>query len=1088
MSFPLLRAVTNAGAIFGRFAVDCVEGAEPPSGPIKADQDKTDLSPSGPDQKNTDQAGPNKELTNQPGPNLPGSNPPGPNQSVQGPSPPSDSSEPKAAPGGQTPGGGTPQVTSGTTQTSNRPKDDLSDFGITVISLPDDDDEEEAKGPSGTHEPTPSADKPLEISITSALLKDHNGVKITGPCSADFQLFLVPHIIIHVESAKDKIELRSKWEDVDNKQSKGAKVPVEELKSGILFKQPNETLENNCAEGKNFKFVLYVHEDQLIVKWKVYNKTPAATDNKKVDVRKYLVKNLKRPITTIHVHSSSVNQTTFLLESKSYALKKDIPDQCDAMVTNCFLSGILDVEKCYHCSLLVSSKDTSNMCFNYASPDIKEKFNEIKVEGQDDEESSEYKLAQAIDAVLSGIYKKDQNGKKELLTWGEVDSNVKEQISSYCHLLKDVDTSGTLDVHQMGSQEHIFNNLITLLQNHSEEKQESLQNKLKNAAICLKQAHNWVANKVGLALPQLAYNPGKGVEQVEENPPNGESANGESAHDHTHEQGFDGVIDLPPFGTSGAQASVYSDSMYCNGDYCDRAKDSSSCMAKIEAGDQGDCANSWLFASKAHLEAIKCMKGHDHVGASALYVANCSGKEAKDKCHVASNPLEFLNTLEETRFLPAESDLPYSYKAVNNVCPQPKSHWKNLWANVKLLEKQCEPNAVSTKGYTAYQSDHFKGNMDAFIKTVKSELMKKGSAIAYVKAAGALSYDLNGKKVLSLCGSETPDLAVNIVGYGNYISAEGQKKSYWLLQNSWGKHWGDKGTFKVDMLGPDHCHHNFIHTAAVFNLDMPQASPPPVEFQLSNYYLKSSPDFYTNLYYKNVNAPAGGAKVYGSEAELEATVEGAKNGVAQPAAGGGRDAAQEAAQPTEGGGNGQSEAAPEVAEPPAAPGPVDGEASSRTTVESPVTPQQAEEGTPSASLTTDQSSAQAQGPQSSGGAGQGVAPTQPVVPTPTPQHTSTAVLVKAPPAQSADAESKEVLHILKHVKDNKVKTNLVTYSTTKSITDDHSCSRSHAQDPEKQSECIDFCEKNWNACADKISPGYCLMQKRGKNDCIFCYV
>ncbi|CAG9482661.1 unnamed protein product [Plasmodium vivax] len=1032
-------------AIFGRFAVDCVEGTDHPpdpkqTGPSPTDPNQADQNPAGPSPAGPDEAVPN---------------PPVPNQPVRVPPPPTPPSEHNVSPAGQTPGG-TPQVETEADQINLPLSNDVPGSEMSVISLPDDDNEEEAKGPSGTHEPTQGADKPLEISITSALLKDHNGVKITGPCN--------------------------------NKQSKGAKVPVEELKSGILFKQPNETLENNCAEGKNFKFVLYVHEDQLIVKWKVYNKTPAATDNKKVDVRKYLVKNLKRPITTIHVHSSSVNQTTFLLESKSYALKKDIPDQCDAMVTNCFLSGILDVEKCYHCSLLVSSKDTSNMCFNYASPDIKEKFNEIKVEGQDDEESSEYKLAQAIDAVLSGIYKKDQNGKKELLTWGEVDPNVKEHIGIYCHLLKEVDASGSLEVHQMGSQEHIFNNLITLLQNHSEEKQESLQNKLKNAAICLKQAHNWVANKVGLALPQLDYNPGKGVEQVEENPPNGESANGESAHDHTHEQGFDGVIDLPPFGTSGAQASVYSDSMYCNGDYCNRAKDSSSCMAKIEAGDQGDCANSWLFASKAHLEAIKCMKGHDHVGASALYVANCSGKEAKDKCHVASNPLEFLNTLEETKFLPAESDLPYSYKAVNNVCPQPKSHWKNLWANVKLLEKQYEPNAVSAKGYTAYQSDHFKGNMDAFIKLVKSEVMKKGSAIAYVKAAGALSYDLNGKKVLSLCGSETPDLAVNIVGYGNYISAEGQKKSYWLLQNSWGKHWGDKGTFKVDMLGPDHCHHNFIHTAAVFNLDMPQANPPPVEFQLSNYYLKSSPDFYTNLYYKNVNAPAGGAKVYGSEAELEATVEGAKNGVAQPAAGGGRDAAQEAAQPTEGGGNGQSEAAPEVAEPPAAPGPVDGEASSRTTVESPVTPQQAEEGTPSASLTTDQSSAQAQGPQSSGGAGQGVAPTQPVVPTPTPQHTSTAVLVKAPPAQSADAESKEVLHILKHVKDNKVKTNLVTYSTTKSITDDHSCSRSHAQDPEKQSECIDFCEKNWNACADKISPGYCLMQKRGKNDCIFCYV
>nr|BAR42457.1 putative papain-like cysteine prorease [Plasmodium vivax] len=1076
-------------AIFGRFAVDCVEGTDHPpdpkqTGPSPTDPNQADQNPAGPSPAGPDEAVPN---------------PPVPNQPVRVPPPPTPPSEHNVSPAGQTPGG-TPQVETEADQINLPLSNDVPGSEMSVISLPDDDNEEEAKGPSGTHEPTQGADKPLEISITSALLKDHNGVKITGPCSADFQLFLVPHIIIHVESAKDKIELRSKWEDVDNKQSKGAKVPVEELKSGILFKQPNETLQNNCAEGKNFKFVLYVHEDQLIVKWKVYNKTPAATDNKKVDVRKYLVKNLKRPITTIHVHSSSVNQTTFLLESKSYALKKDIPDQCDAMVTNCFLSGILDVEKCYHCSLLVSSKDTSNMCFNYASPDIKEKFNEIKVEGQDDEESSEYKLAQAIDAVLSGIYKKDQNGKKELLTWGEVDPNVKEHIGIYCHLLKEVDASGSLEVHQMGSQEHIFNNLITLLQNHSEEKQESLQNKLKNAAICLKQAHNWVANKVGLALPQLAYNPGKGVEQVEENPPNGESANGESAHDHTHEQGFDGVIDLPPFGTSGAQASVYSDSMYCNGDYCDRAKDSSSCMAKIEAGDQGDCANSWLFASKAHLEAIKCMKGHDHVGASALYVANCSGKEAKDKCHVASNPLEFLNTLEETRFLPAESDLPYSYKAVNNVCPQPKSHWKNLWANVKLLEKQYEPNAVSTKGYTAYQSDHFKGNMDAFIKTVKSELMKKGSAIAYVKAAGALSYDLNGKKVLSLCGSETPDLAVNIVGYGNYISADGQKKSYWLLQNSWGKHWGDKGNFKVDMLGPDHCHHNFIHTAAVFNLDMPKASPPPVEFQLSNYYLKSSPDFYTNLYYKNVKATPGGAKVYGSEGESEVT-EGAQNrgaqtaqdrgkvspGTEQPEKAGG-NAAPEAAQITEGGGNRASEASPGIAVPPTPQDPAGGDVSAGTGVESPVSLPQAAGGTPSASLNTQESSSQAQDPQSPAREEQVAAPPQPDVPTPTPQHTSTAVMVKAPPAQSADAESKEVLHILKHVKDNKVKTNLVTYSTTKSITDDHSCSRSHAQDPEKQSECIDFCEKNWNACADKISPGYCLMQKRGKNDCIFCYV
>ncbi|KNA01457.1 hypothetical protein PVNG_01899 [Plasmodium vivax North Korean] len=892
------------------------------------------------------------------------------------------------------------------------------------------------------------------IQVKASLLRDQKGLKITGPCKSYFQVYLVPYLYLNVNAKESEIEMDPMFMKVDDK---------------IKFEKEKHLLNNICEDNKTFKLVVYMYEGELTIKWKVYPPKGETSSDKTLDIRKYKMKDIGQPITSMQVVVMSELNKTIYMESKNFAVMNQIPEKCDAIANECFLSGVLDVQKCYHCTLLLQKKENAEECFKFVSPTIKNRFEDIQTKGEDEENPNEVELEETIDLLLNKIYKNGEGESNEVDQLAIIDSSFQSDLLKYCSLMKEVDTSGSLDNHQLGDAEDVFANLTHLLQSNSDHDVPSLKNKLKSPAICLKNVGHWVGSKTGLVLPTLEYS---------------------TSQDNA--ESFDEGEEVTSNSTTTQSADVHplnvSDKLFCNDEYCDRAKDSSSCIAKIEAGDQGDCSTSWLFASKVHLEAIKCMKGHDHVASSALYVANCSGKEANDKCHAASNPLEFLNTLEETKFLAAESDLPYSYKAVNNACPEPKSHWKNLWENVKLLDPTNEPNSVSTKGYTAYQSDHFKGNMDAFIKLVKSEVMKKGSVIAYVKAEGVLSYDLNGKKVQSLCGGETPDLAVNIVGYGNYISAEGQKKSYWLLQNSWGKHWGDKGTFKVDMLGPDHCHHNFIHTAAVFNLDMPQASPPPVEFQLSNYYLKSSPDFYTNLYYKNVNAPAGGAKVYGSEAELEATVEGAKNGVAQPAAGGGRDAAQEAAQPTEGGGNGQSEAAPEVAEPPAAPGPVDGEASSRTTVESPVTPQQAEEGTPSASLTTDQSSAQAQGPQSSGGAGQGVAPTQPVVPTPTPQHTSTAVLVKAPPAQSADAESKEVLHILKHVKDNKVKTNLVTYSTTKSITDDHSCSRSHAQDPEKQSECIDFCEKNWNACADKISPGYCLMQKRGKNDCIFCYV
>nr|BAR42498.1 putative papain-like cysteine prorease [Plasmodium vivax] len=886
---------------------------------------------------------------------------------------------------------------------------------------------------------------PKKAELQSSLLKNFTGVKVTGPCDTEVGLYLIPYIYISVNAQTDTIELSTRFPNSDNML--------------VQFKKENETLTNVCggSSEKTFKFIMHLEDSILTLKWIVNPQSTTANKNK-ADVKKYKVPELERPITSIQVHSVLIQEDTVIYKSKDYSVKTDIPEKCEQVASACFLSGNTDIESCYTCNLLIHNEDTSDKCFDYVSSEFKNQFQDIKVKGQDDEESSEYKLAQTIDAVLSGIYKKDQNGKKELLTWGEVDSNVKEQISSYCHLLKDVDTSGTLDVHQMGSQEHIFNNLITLLQKHSEEQKATLEWKLQNPALCLKDANNWVVNKKGLLLP-LLQNGGSAINFGESNHVEDVKKDNLS----TYQEGPDGVIDLSVVHQNAhASSTPFTNHMFCNSDYCDRAKDTSSCMAKIEVQDQGDCSTSWLFASKVHLEAIKCMKGHDHVDASALYVANCSNKEAKDKCHSPSNPLEFLNTLEETKFLPAESDLPYSYKAVNNVCPEPKSHWKNLWENVKLLGPTNEPNSVSVKGYTAYLSDHFKGNMDAFIKSVKSQVMSKGSVIAYVKADDQMSYDLNGKKILSLCGSETPDLAVNIVGYGNYITAEGQKKSYWLLQNSWGKHWGDKGTFKVDMHGPAHCQHNFIHTAVVFNLDVPLSQSPAKDTELYSYHLKSSPDFYKNLYYNAVGAEKGSAlsqAVHGQEdPQARGTLPGAtaeggkKDGQASP----GQQPQQDASSV---GGQNPQESRQEVEEKQV----VDGQPQ-------PVTV----EGHP---------------------------PSQPLQPTsPLQQSTQPGVegAASTPPAQGTpgqansnggaeNANISQIIHVLKHIKKTKMVTRIVTYEGEYDL-GDHSCARTQASSLEKLDDCIKFCNDNLSMCERTVSPGYCLTKLRKANDCIFCFV
>ncbi|GAB65022.1 serine-repeat antigen [Plasmodium cynomolgi strain B] len=948
--------------------------------------------------------------------------------------------------------------------------------------------------------PETSSSNDSTIQVKTALLKDANGVKVTGPCGSHFELYLVPHISISAETKTNSIKLRPKLHKlIDSKEATAGKVKFD---NAVQFEEDQKKLKNKCQPGKEneqtFKFLVLIHEGgELTLKWKVYDKSAPADASNEVDVRKYILKNLDQPITTIQVHSSKVNDERLLVESKSYYVKRDIPEKCDTIATACYLNGNVDIEKCFQCTLLMDNNDTTNECFKYVSSEVTDKFKEIKVNAQDEEDPTEVELATSIGKILQGVYKKGENDINELLTFDEADAALKEELLNYCASMKEVDSSGVLENYELGSEEEVFANLTNILKNHAGETKSTLQTKLKNPAICLKNADEWVESKKGLLLPSLSHT------HVEATFP----ATTKAEHMNETNGGkenvpYDAVINLVSAEEKNNNSSLIEDSMYCTEEYCNRWKDDTSCVSKIEAEDQGVCATSWLFASKVHLETIKCMKGHDHVASSALYVANCSNKEAKDKCQVPSNPLEFLNILEETKFLPAESNLPYSYKAVNNVCPEPKSHWQNLWENVKLLDKQYQPNSVSTKGYTAYQSDHFKGNMDAFIKLVKSEVMSKGSVIAYVKADELMGYDFNGKKVHSLCSSETPNHAVNIIGYGNYITEEGQKKSYWLLRNSWGKYWGDDGNFKVDMHGPAHCQQNFIHTAAVFNLDIPLAqSAAKKDNQLYSYYLKGSPDLYQNLYYKGFGSQGGNAK------------EGEKGKVGSPVVSGQEQGEEEA------GGSVQVEVKNQVEVPEVTvdvqadggsvpPGEVSVQAG-QGDVKDGVAQNGGPPGAGAVETLTEQPAGTVVPNNSPGGvqvppsdpavsmSGPGAAQSGPEVAQSGPEVTqSETVVTLAPPAESPAlstppsnaAKITQVLHLLKHVKHGKVKTRLVTYDSDAAISAGHVCSRAVATDPEKQDECVKFCDDHWNECKDKILPSYCLTTKRGNNDCFFCYI
>nr|BAK08421.1 putative papain-like cysteine prorease [Plasmodium fieldi] len=905
-----------------------------------------------------------------------------------------------------------------------------------------------------------------DIQITSALLKNSNGIKITGSCKAHFRVFLSPHLWIYAVAPENKIQLRPNFG------------PITSIDLGNLI--------NDCKKGanNNFKFVVHISDDILTLKWKV-NGEGAAPGNKE-DVKKYKLPSLERPFTSVQVHSA--NAKSKIIESKFYDIGSSMPAQCSAVATNCFLTGSLDIEHCYHCTLLEKKIAKDSECFKYVSREAKElteKDMPIKAQ-EEDGHSADHKLIESIDVILKAMYKSDKDDeKKELITLEEIDENLKKELANYCTLLKEVDTSGTLNNHKLADEVETYKNLTRLLRMHREENVVTLQDKLRNAAICMKHIDKWIVNKRGLTLPDgTPYSEENTEEYLPEELLKEIEKEKSVCDDDAFDKDTNGVIDLNKIPSEMKFKSPYfKNSKYCNNEYCDRWKDKTSCISNIEVEEQGDCGLCWIFASKLHLETIRCMRGYGHFRSSALFVANCSKRSPEDRCNVGSNPTEFLQIVNDTGFLPLESDLPYSYKEAGNSCPNKRNKWTNLWGNTKLLYHKRPNKIVQTFGYVSYESRRFQDNIDLFIDILKREIQNKGSVIIYIKTNDVIDYDFNGRIVHSMCGHNDADHAANIIGYGNYISVGGEKRSYWLVRNSWGYYWGDEGNFKVDMYGPEGCKWNFIHTAVVFKIDLGIVEVPKKDDRpFYSYFIQYVPNFLHNLFYVS----------YDKGADANALFEKGKGGTA-----GGGDAIVDGQAVV----TGQTETPlPADAENGTQPGAEGSGANTAAGVQagivapegsqmSPVLPQTGAVAPQTGSVDPQ---TDAVDPQISEAAPQISEAASP--PSVTPLNVTVGEdqrvggVVSLIPVDNSGEKKIPVMHILKYVKKTKMTRTFVSYDSLSEIESSHSCSRTYAKDEKGHEECTQFCLKNWASCRGHYSPGYCLTKMYTGSNCIFCSV
>ncbi|EUD66840.1 hypothetical protein C922_02825 [Plasmodium inui San Antonio 1] len=902
-----------------------------------------------------------------------------------------------------------------------------------------------------------------DTQITSALLKHSNGIKITGSCKAHFRVFLSPHLWIYVVAAENKIQLRPNFG------------PITSVDLGNLM--------NDCKKGanSNFKLVVHTRDDILTLKWKVTGEVPG----NKEDVKKYKLPSLDRPFTSVQVHS--VNTKSKIIESKIYDIDRSIPAQCSAVATKCFLSGSLDIEHCYHCTLLENNMAKDSDCFKYLSREAKEFIEkDTPIKAQEEEaQSADHKLIESIDVILKAVYKSDSDDeRKELITLEEVDANLKKELANYCTLMKEVDTSGTLNNHKLANEVETYKNLTRLLRMHKEENVVRLQDKLRNAAICMKHIDKWILNKRGLTLPDsIPYSEDNTEEYLPEELLQEIEKEKSLYDDDVFDKDTNGIINLNKIPSEMKFKSPYfKKSKYCNNEYCDRWKDKTSCISNIEVEEQGDCGLCWIFASKLHVETIRCMRGYGHFRSSALFVANCSKRKSEDICTVGSNPTEFLQIVKETGFLPLESDLPYRWSDAGNSCPyNRRSMWTNLWGNTRLLYHGRPHHLIQTHGYVAYESRRFQYNIDLFIDILKREIQNKGSAIIYIKTENVIDYDLNGRFVHSICGHNDADHAANIIGYGNYIGLGGKKRSYWIVRNSWGYYWGDEGNFKVDMYGPEGCKRNFIHTAVVFKIDLGIVEIPKKEDRsFYRYFVQYVPNFLHSLFYVSYDKVVNGKKHSENRKGGIAGGGGLVDGKAGQAGGGSLVDLQavvtgQTETPTSEAAKNGAQPGAEGSEANAAMGGKAGIVAPMGSQMSPVSPQTSVI-SPQIGAVAPQIGAVASPPNVTplnvtAGEGQRVGG-----------------VVSLTPVDNSGEKKIPVMHILKYVKETKMTKATVRYDSLREIEGSHSCSRSYARDGKGREECTQFCLKNWNSCRGHYSPGYCLTKMYTGSNCIFCSV
>jgi len=182
--------------------------------------------------------------------------------------------------------------------------------------------------------------------------------------------------------------------------------------------------------------------------------------------------------------------------------------------------------------------------------------------------------------------------------------------------------------------------------------------------------------------------------------------------------------------------------------------------AVTDVKNQGQCGSCWAFSTTGNLEGQTKIALGKLTEISEQELVDC------DKVDQGCNGGLMENAFQEIQRLGGiETEKDYPYKGRGQTC-----------------------NADKSKNVIQVTSFHF---VDQNEDTIKEALFKTGP-LAVALNASTLQFYFGGIADPWMCNPKKLNHGVLIVGYGTENG-----KDYWIVKNSWGSGWGEKGYFRM---------------------------------------------------------------------------------------------------------------------------------------------------------------------------------------------------------------------------------------------------------------------------------------------------